>query len=367
MSPLVRAPVWPSRPRAECASSDILRPAAAASPSRSAVPDGASILARWCISRISISKSSSSDCATRLTIAASRLIPRLILPDLTTMARVVTLLITASSDTERPVVPMTWTRPRWAAIATLAMVAAGTVKSRMPSALADSDHRSADSRTPLAGKPASVPASLPRSSEPGASNAPVRTAPEVSEMARVSARPIRPPAPATIKRMSDMSTSPLPYSRGRLFRQPIRATALRLRPLVTLDDHEVGFGIGAAQRDQAHIFRRIVAGQRGFIILEFQHHVARARGAFHGHMLAAAHQEPGAVFRKYRAVLRDVFLVAVDVVHIDTRDPVAFCHRLFSFVSGQCLRDLGLDGLRRRFGIGGFHHRPSDYQIISPG
>src|SRR5258707_7237514 len=214
-------------------------------------------------------------------------------------------------------------------MATLAMVAPGTVKSKMPSALAASDHKSAESSPPLAGKPASVPASLPSSSEPGASKAPVRTAPEVSEMARVSARPIRPPAPATIKRMSDISTSPLPYSRGSLFRQPIRATALRLRPVVTLDDHEVAFGIGAAQCDQAHIFRRIVAGQRGFIILEFQHHVARARGAFLGHMLAAAHQKPGAVFRKYRAVLGDVFLVAVHVVNIDTRDPVAFCHRLF--------------------------------------
>src|SRR3981081_996843 len=61
-----------------------------------------------------MSKSPSSDCATRFTSAASRLTPRLILPDLTTMAREVTLLITASSDAERPVVPMTWTRPRWA-------------------------------------------------------------------------------------------------------------------------------------------------------------------------------------------------------------------------------------------------------------
>src|SRR5260370_7582394 len=135
------------------------------------------------------------------------------------------------------------------------MVAPGTVKSRMPSALADSDHKSAETSTPLAGGPASVPASLPRSSEPGASNAPVRTAPEVSEMARVSERPIRPPAPATIKRMSDMSTSPLPYSRGRLFRQPIRATALRLRPLLTLDAHTVCFGIVSAQPDHPHIFR----------------------------------------------------------------------------------------------------------------
>ena len=78
------------------------------------------------------------------------------------MAREVTLLITASSDDDSPVVPMTCTRPRWAAIATLAMVAAGTVKSRMPSASADIDHRSADSLTPLAGSPASIPASLPK-------------------------------------------------------------------------------------------------------------------------------------------------------------------------------------------------------------
>ena len=39
-----------------------------------------------------MSKFSSSDCATRLTSAASRLTPRLILPDFTTMAREVTLL-----------------------------------------------------------------------------------------------------------------------------------------------------------------------------------------------------------------------------------------------------------------------------------
>ena len=49
-----------------------------------------------------MSKPSSSDCATRLTSAASRLTPRLILPDLTTMAREVTLLITASSERRKP-------------------------------------------------------------------------------------------------------------------------------------------------------------------------------------------------------------------------------------------------------------------------
>ena len=84
-------------------------------------------------------------------------------------------------------------------------------------------------------------------------------------------------------------------------------------------------------------------------------------------MLAGMYQKLGAEFRKHRAVLRDVLLVAVHVADIDARDPVAFCHRLFPFVSGQRLHDLGLDGVRRRSGIGGFHHRPSDYQIIRPG
>src|SRR3984885_13878638 len=107
-------------------------------------------------------------------------------------------------------------------------------------------------------------------------------------------------------------------------------TALRLRPVVAFDDHEVALGMRAADRDQAGVFRRIVAGQRGLIILEFQHHVARPRRGFPGLVLAAAHQEPGAEFCKYRAVLGDVFLVAVHVVDVDARDPVALCHPAFS-------------------------------------
>ncbi len=63
------------------------RPSAAARPSSSAVPEGASIFWLWCISRISMSNSASSVFATRLTSAASRLTPRLMLPDLTMTAR----------------------------------------------------------------------------------------------------------------------------------------------------------------------------------------------------------------------------------------------------------------------------------------
>src|SRR6185437_12539985 len=287
-----------------------------------------------------MSKLSSSDCATRLTSAASKLTPRLILPDLTTVAREVTLRITASSEAESPVVPMTCTRPRSAAIATLAMVAPGTVKSRMPSAFADNAHRSAEILTSLAGSPASTPASLPRSSEPGASSAPARIAPGVSAMTRVSARPIRPPAPATIRRMSDIC---LPHPRriaaaGCSGNRPAHPSGLRA--VKAFDDHEIGFGVRAADLDQAGIFRRIVTGERGLIVLEFKHHIARARRAFLGDEATAANQEFGAIFRKHRAILRDISLVAVHVVNVEPRHPVPFCHwpsPFFSPVPGRFL------------------------------
>ena len=62
------------------------RPSAAASPSSSAVPEGASTLWRWCISRISMSKSAPSAAAACRTSAARRLTPRLMLPDWTMRA-----------------------------------------------------------------------------------------------------------------------------------------------------------------------------------------------------------------------------------------------------------------------------------------
>src|SRR6201987_461346 len=251
-----------------------------------------------------MSKLWSSDCAARLTSAASRLTPRLILPDFTTMARAVTLRITASSEADRPVVPMTVTMPRWAAIATLAMVAAGTVKSRMPSASADSAHRSADSLMPLAGRPARMPASLPRRSDPGASSAPVSTAPGVSAMTRVSARPIRPPAPATIKRMSAM-VFPSPALLAGAHRSGNRgagsATAhpplegggrqSRLRAVIAFDDDELGRRMLRSPLDVLLIFSRAIAGHRRLIVGEFDHDIACAALALDALELAAAYDK----------------------------------------------------------------------------
>src|SRR5579863_7357486 len=63
----------------------------------------------------------------------------------------------------------------------------------------------------------------------------------------------------------------------------------RLWAVIALDDHKIGLGMGIAEGDEADIFGRIVTGDRGLIVLELDHHVAGARGAFLGDMPAGTH------------------------------------------------------------------------------
>ena len=172
MSPAQRAPVSPSRPRTERCARLTPRPSAAARPSISAVPDGASIFLLWCISTISMSKSSSSVAATRLASAASRFTPRLILPDFTITARFAASAISFSFSPDRPVVPSTCTLPALATNSAWITLAAGMVKSTSPSAPASSGAGSVVTVTPFVPSPASSPASRPIAAEPGASTAP---------------------------------------------------------------------------------------------------------------------------------------------------------------------------------------------------
>ena len=76
-----------------------------------------------------------------------------------------------------------------------------------PSAAASSGAGSIVTVTPFLPRPASSPASRPITAEPGASTAPASVTPSVAAMAWISVRPMRPPAPATISRMSDMGLS----------------------------------------------------------------------------------------------------------------------------------------------------------------
>src|SRR5262252_5512628 len=338
MSPAQRAPVTPSRPRTERWSRSTRRPSAAARPSISAVPEGASIFLLWCISRISMSKSSSSVFATCLTSAASRLTPILMLPDLTITARFAACSISFSFSPVSPVVPMMWTQPLRAVCSAKARVAAGTVKSRSPSAWASNGSMSVVTATPLLPSPASSPASRPMTADEAASTAPARIAPSVAAMAWTSVRPMRPPAPATISRMSDMASLRqfgLRYSEVGMRRKVTRLTAARpssrtraLRLCVTaLDDEEIELGFAFAQRSRGLVVRRAVAIERGPIARKFEHDGAPTHLALHHLLLAAAHQEAPAIFGERRHVGGHVGLVTLGLGDIDVRDPVAFAGR----------------------------------------
>src|SRR5438067_1389827 len=84
----------------------------------------------------------------------------------------------------------------------------------MPSASERSGFGSSTNGISLAAIPASTPESWPIS-VPGCSTAPASTTPSVSAMVLTSVRPIRPPAPTTIRRRSGMNRSPgRGYDRG---------------------------------------------------------------------------------------------------------------------------------------------------------
>ena len=176
----------PSRPLSRTSFSATPRPSAAASPSISAVPEGASTLWWWCASITSMSKSSSSAAATRLVNCTSRLTPRLMLP-----ARTMTQLCDAGCSSAicasvMPVVPMTWATPESAQSAENASVASGAVKSITTSAAAMALAASSVATTPLAAPPIACPTSCPTQSWPLRSMAAARCTPLVSAMVRIS-------------------------------------------------------------------------------------------------------------------------------------------------------------------------------------
>src|SRR5262245_54351645 len=105
---------------------------------------------------------------------------------------------------------MIWTRPAVSSRKT--RVAAGTVKSMSASALASSGARSVVTAMPFCPRPASSPESRPITAAPAASTAPASETPGIAAIAWISVPPMRPPAPATIRSMSAMTTS-LPIRR----------------------------------------------------------------------------------------------------------------------------------------------------------
>src|SRR5258705_11001284 len=110
-------------------------------------------------------------------------------------------------------------------------------------------------------------------------------------MAFTSVRPMRPPAPATISRMS-----------GIVFLRLRAGISARLRAVIALDDHDVAGRMRRTQSDRRLIFGRVVAGKRGRVVLELEHHVARAARALGIFRLTAAYEKFRAVFAERQRI-----------------------------------------------------------------
>src|SRR5579872_1310636 len=325
-----------------------------------------------------MSASSPSAAATLRVKAARRLTPRLILPERTIAAWRAAASILFRSSSESPVVPMTWTMRACAASAANSTLAAGEEKSTMPSALTTAASASAATGTPSRSSPASAPASAPSAGEFSRSKAAARTTPFVSTIVLISIRPMRPAAPVTTSRISviDCSNripsaatgtcgapspqpSPLKWERGRAapssagavaavadrgyntfsrFKRergsrdrrgvddPDSIVSAWLRPFIAFDDDEVGgAGIGAQSHGGA-IFRRIVAGERGFIVLEFDHDMAGAQTPLRLPALPRPDEKARAVFREGSGIGGSIGFVRLRIAHIDMRDPITLGH-----------------------------------------
>src|SRR3954469_25270589 len=110
----------------------------------------------------------------------------------------------------------------------------------------------------------------------------------------MSVRPMRPPAPATISRMSDIGQSP----RGAGIageqleaKQPPQQNLCWLRAVVAFDHDDVGSGLAFPHFDRLGVFRRTVASERGIVIFELDHDVALAALAFDALVFAAPDDE----------------------------------------------------------------------------
>jgi len=166
-------------------------------------------------------------------------------------------------------------------------------------------------------------------------------------MTRVSARPIRPPAPdndqTDVGSWSYLST---PYTGRKVFRQPNWNAGLfdahssrrsvpfcspELWAVVAFDDDQLGDRMRLSHLDVGLVSGGIVAGERCVIVGEFDlTNVARAALPLNGAEFAAAHHKAPAEFLKM-AALPQCGLIALLIVNIDA--PIPICLRHFLFLS----------------------------------
>src|SRR5271170_1596902 len=259
-----------------------------------------------------MSKSGPSANAARRVSAASRLTPRLMLPDRTIGAWRAAASIWSRSSALRPVVPITSAMRACAASPASSTLAAGEEKSTIASASSRSGSGSATIARLLAGQPASMAGSAPSQGESRRSSAPVSLSPSDSWIVLTTMRPMRPAAPLTISLIAAI--------------QSPKASAW-LRAAVTFGDDEVHRRRSVAQFRRGAMFLGVVAGERGLVVAKLDDDIARRRLARGDDMLAGADQEAGPEFGERDGVRLDVLLVDLGIVHVHAGDPVALWHR----------------------------------------
>src|SRR5271168_3184426 len=125
---------------------------------------------------------------------------------------------------------------------------------------------------------------------------------------------MRPAAPVTTSRMSAMA------------RTPVIGSSARLRPVVAFDDDQLVLARLRAQFLRLLVLLRIVAGEGGGVVLEFDDDLAGAGDALDGLVVAATHEEATAEFGECDGVRPHVGLVRLGIGDVDVSDPVTLGH-----------------------------------------
>ena len=168
------------------------------SPIRTAVPDGASTLLRWCASMISMSTLSPSERAATSRSLKQRLTPTLMLGACTMGMSPAAFSTMESCSGVRPVVPMTIARRCARHVPACSTVGSGRVKSMHASETARARSRELPMVTPISPMPATVPASAPTRGASSRSTAAATDTPVSAWTVCTSILPIRPAAPTIV-------------------------------------------------------------------------------------------------------------------------------------------------------------------------
>ena len=192
-----RSPVIPWRAKQSASAGFRPSASAATSPSRTAVPEGASRLCLWWSSTISTSYPPPRVRAACRTSSKRTFTPTLMLGDITSGIRRAAASTRSRASAVNPVDPITMATPRSAHRPAWATEASAPVKSMTTSAPASAAARPPWTATPMGPpRPATSPASCPTAG-PGCSTAPESVSASVARTICTMVRPIRPATPVT--------------------------------------------------------------------------------------------------------------------------------------------------------------------------